>query len=162
MGLLVGLLPLAPYVLMAAVFAVMYTIVAMLAGFVITIRIATGRVDPVHGFNALFTWCTNPLTAFMTMRPVSLATIRSAGLSRIPRDRSGKSSLSVLPAAPGAARAEDSPLFYETRQRMAQLLGGMTDIVPPTDQASQQASGRHARQKAPDSAETPSLASSPA
>lgn len=164
LALLIGLAPLLPYVLMATAFAVMYLSGCALAMFVIMYCLMTGRdpARPLRYLTALFTLFTNPLTAFMTMKPVSFAAIRSAELSRAPSDRSRERSLNALPAAPGTARAEDTPVFWGAVQHMAQAPGGRLDIVPPSDQASQRAGGRHARQEAPESVETPSLAGSPA
>lgn len=158
LALLIGLIPLLPYVLTAAAFAAIYVIVAVLAVFVIMRLIVTGRDDPLRCLTALFTWLTNPPIAFMTLRPVSFAALRSTEPSR-----RRASSLSPLPAPPpGAAAKADDPLYYQTLQHLAQNPGGRPDIVPPTDQASEQARGRHARQEAPESVETPSLAGSPA
>jgi hypothetical protein len=122
--------------------------------------IVTGRGDPGTWLVAMFTLFTNPLIAFMTLRPVSFPTLRSAGLSRA-KERS----LSPLPAAPpGTAAKADDPLYQATRQHWGHTPGGIPEVVPPSDQASkappsvlatQQANGRHARQEAPDAQEAP-------
>jgi hypothetical protein len=151
LALLIGLLPLLPYVLTGMVFAVMYVIGSVLALFMITYCGVTGRRDPVRLLTALFTLFTNTPIAFMTLRPVSFAALRSAKLS--PARESAPSPLPAPP--PGAAAKADSPLYWVTVQRMAEKPGGRPDIVPPSHQPTQQTRGRHARQEAPDSAEAP-------
>jgi hypothetical protein len=98
--------------------------------------------DPITSLTALFILFTNPLVAFMTLRPVSFAALRTARLTLV-KERSPNPLVGPPPAS--AAGAGD-PLYWATLQHRSQVPGGRPDIV---DQASQRASGRHARQEAP-------------
>jgi hypothetical protein len=89
----------------------------------------TGRGDPGRCLAALFTLVTNPLIAFMALRPVSFASLRSAELSL-----ARENSLNPLPAPPpGAAAKADDPLYWATLQNRAQVPAGAPDIVPPSE-----------------------------
>jgi hypothetical protein len=137
---------LGPQLLVAATFAALYaliTTVSVLAGM---IYVVFKRQDPAQYFMMMLVNVTNAAVSFQTRTTMALV----AAEDPKPRDTQSpapevSAAVAPLPPAPGAAREEDTPYFWQTMQVMAPRDGGRPDIVPGQREAFPAASGRHAR-----------------
>jgi hypothetical protein len=139
MILLLGLLPLVPYLLVAVTFVAVYLRATTRA-----LRITTGRGESqLANMGFLFTYITNAPIAFLTMRWLPEATIHHAKESvptRRPR-RPGRFDRARDPDKPLAVGSP--PLWWETVQAHFANGGGQPD-VKSTVTADRPYVGRHA------------------
>jgi hypothetical protein len=138
--LTVGLLPSLPYLLLAVAFVAVYIVSSLLAIVGTAIRIASHTEDLDCYLEDMFRWITNPPVAFLTLDLLKPRNRRSGSLA---------APVPPLPAGrPGAARKQDTPVYWEAFQEMATRSGGAPDLVSADDvitEPIQAVHGRHAR-----------------
>jgi hypothetical protein len=139
------------------VFVALYALITTMTVLTGVIYVILKRQDPANYFMMMLAKVTNAAISFQTRTPVALAPDENRDAqdtqSRAPE---ASAALAPLPPAPGAARGEDTPYFWQTMQVMAPRPGGRPDIMPRQSGAVRPASGRHARlaDEAPSSAPT--------
>jgi hypothetical protein len=138
--LAVGLLPSLIYLMITVVFAVIYVIVSVLAILVTAVRVL-GHASADNSMDDLFRWITNIPIAFLTLTPLKERSSRATGRT---------TAEPPLPKGPpGAARKEDTPVYWEAFLEMASRPGGAKDVVqsdgPVTQPIHVNIRPRHAR-----------------
>jgi hypothetical protein len=129
-ALAVGLVPLAPFVVIMSVAAVMYTVIMTLAVATMAFR----GEDPERSFGKLLFWCTNVPIALLTMTPLEEASEQRAETGNNTSIAPSETQLATLPPAePKKTQAEDTPVYWVSIQEMASAPGGAPDIVPPSE-----------------------------
>jgi hypothetical protein len=131
---LLGLIPLAPYILVTAVLAAQYIAVTCYALLLLR-RTSKGDKDPLMHLDFTATWCGNAPIAFLRPPKPSAGAreveIRSPG-QRSAREALGNRASELPRIVPGASREEDTPMYWETIQVMLPATGGRPDIIPPS------------------------------
>jgi hypothetical protein len=143
MVLLVGCLPLVPYVLVAVAFTARYLLTLHTA----TRIVKTQAAEPLAALDSLIFWTANAPIAFLTLKPLPRSVSQSARAFRPAAEdaepeapHQGKEGAAETSAAP----VDFPPLFWETLQAHFGNGGGVPDVISTLTSGHEQSTGRHA------------------